>query len=137
MNSFDRLELVYNQIRPVIDICLLAFVIYKAYNIIVKTHGMQIVKGLLALGLAYTVAFVLNLTTMLWLLNTIAPWLIVCVAIVFQPELRKIFLKLGQGDWFKLGTRTKHTYVDSVLIAADMLSKQKLIYYSNRSSSHT
>ena len=125
MNSFDRLELLYNQIRPVIDICVLAFVIYKAYNIIVKTHGMQIVKGLLALGLAYTVAFVLNLTTMLWLLNTISPWLIVCVAIVFQPELRKIFLKLGQGDWFKLGTRTKHTYVDSVLIAADMLSKQK------------
>ena len=51
--------------------------------------------------------------------------LIVGFAIVFQPEIRKLFLRLGQNQWFAFGSRSKHTYVDSVLIAADMLSKQK------------
>ncbi len=125
MTTFEKLQFIYSYIRPILDISILAFVFYKSYSIIVKTHGLQILKGLLIMGLAYVVALALDLTTMLWLLNTIAPGLIVCFAIVFQPELRKIFLKLGQGDWFKLSTRSKHTYVDSVLIAAEMLSNQK------------
>ena len=55
----------------------------------------------------------------------IAPGLMMAFAIVFQPELRKVFLKLGQAEWFTFGSRAKHSYVDSVLIAAEMLSKQK------------
>lgn len=125
MTAFEKIQFIYNHIRPVLDIGILAFVFYKSYNIIVKTHGLQILKGLLIMGLAYVVALALDLKTMLWLLNTIAPGLLICFAIVFQPELRKLFLKLGQGDWFKLGTRSKHTYVDSVLIAAEMLSNIK------------
>ena len=62
---------------------------------------------------------------MLWILSVILPVLIVSFAIIFQPEIRKIFLKLGQSQWFAFGSRSKHSYVDSVLIAADMLSKQK------------
>lgn len=125
MSTYDRLIEIYNYIRPVLDIGVLTFVLYKAYCIIVKTHGMQIIKALIMLGIAYAIALVFDLSTLLWLLNTIAPGLFVCFAIVFQPELRKIFLKLGQGDWFKLGNRSKHTYVDSVLIAAEILSNQK------------
>jgi diadenylate cyclase len=55
----------------------------------------------------------------------LAPGLLIGFAIVFQPELRKIFLKLGQGKWFSFGDRSKHTYIESVLLAADMLSNQK------------
>lgn len=125
MNTFERLNLLVGKVSPVLDICLLAFFIYKVYLLLLKTHGMQILKAFGTIALAYVAARVLQLTTILWLLNTIAPWIIICLAIVFQPELRKLFLKLGQGDWFKLVTRSKHTYVDSVLIAADELSKRK------------
>jgi len=125
MTSFDRFALVYNYIKPFLDIGILAFIIYKAYTIIVKTNGAQILRVIVTFGFAFAIATALQLTTLLSILNTLAPGLLVCFAIVFQPELRKVFLKLGQNDWFKLGTRSKHTYVDSVLIAAEMLSKQK------------
>ena len=59
------------------------------------------------------------------MLNILAPSLIIGFAIVFQPELRKIFLKLGQTQWFSFGNRSKHTYVDAVLIAAETLSNLK------------
>lgn len=125
MNNFERLDLIYSYIKPFLDIGILAYIIYKAYAIIVKTNGIQILRVIITFALAFGIATALQLTTLLNILNALAPGLLVCFAIVFQPELRKIFLKLGQNNWFKLGSRSKHTFVDSVLIAAEMLSKQK------------
>ncbi len=125
MNAFDRILTAYNFVRPLFDVLVLTFILYKAYGIIVKTHGMQIIRAIIITALAYAIALLLNLSTVLWLFSKFAPGLLIGFAIVFQPELRKIFLRLGQGDWFRLNNRTKHTYVDSVLIAAEMLSNQR------------
>ena len=125
MNTLDKLYKIYDYIRPVLDIGILSFLFYKAYELIMKTNALQIVKAAIIVALSYALAFLLHLETLLWILQTLAPGLLVCFAIVFQPELRKIFLKLGQGNWFALGSRSKHTYVDSVLIAAETLSKQR------------
>jgi diadenylate cyclase len=125
LKAFDSLAAIYNFMRPIFDIGILSFILYKAYEIIVKTNGIQIIKAAIIVALAYAAAMVLNLDTLLWILNVMAPGLIVAFAIVFQPEMRKLFLKLGQSQWFAFGTRSKHTYVDSVLIAAEMLSKQR------------
>ncbi len=122
---FDILSKLYNYVRPVLDVGILTFVLYKTYQIIVRTHAVQLIKSGIALILVYTGAMFLNLGTLLWLLNIIAPGLLVGIAIVFQPELRKIFLKLGQGEWFKFGSKSKHTHVEAVLTAAEMLSKQR------------
>lgn len=125
MNAFDSLLAVYDFIRPVLDVSILTFILYKAYEIIVKTNAMQIIRAAVIVALAYAAALLLNLSTLLWLLNIIAPGLVISFAIVFQPELRKVFIKLGQNEWFSFGNRSRHTYVDSVLIAAEMLSKQR------------
>ncbi len=107
------------------DVLILAFILYKAYEVIVKTNGIQIIKAGVLVLVSYVIAMILHLETLLWIFNGIAPLLFVGFAIVFQPEMRKMVLKLGQNQWFAFGTRSKHTYVDSVLIAAEMLSKQK------------
>jgi diadenylate cyclase len=125
MNAFDSLLAAYDFIRPILDVGILTFILYKAYEIIIKTNAMQIIKAAIIVSLAYAAALLLNLSTLLWLLNILAPGLVISFAIVFQPELRKVFLKLGQSGWFTFGNRSRHTYVDSVLIAAEMLSKQR------------
>lgn len=125
MKSFDGFITVYNYIRPVLDIGVLTFILYKAYKVLTKTNSIQIVKASVIVAIAYLIAYLLKLETLLWILNIFAPVLMVAVAIIFQPELRKMFLKIGQSKFFAFGNRSKHSYVDSVLIAADMLSKQK------------
>ncbi len=137
MSVFDRLVELYNFIKPAIDIGVLTFILYKAYGIAVKTHGLEIIKFLVLIFSLYAVSLFLNLTTILQLLNLLGPGLLISFAIVFQPELRKIILRLLQTDWFKFGNRTKHSYIDSVLIAADTLSKQKrgmLAVFSRKTS---
>jgi len=125
LDTFNSLLKIYDYAGPVVDIGVLSFLLYKAYEIITRTNAMQLIKAAVLVAMAYVVAYLLRLQTLLWVFNIMAPGLLISFAIVFQPELRKIFLKLGQTEWFAFGSRSKHTYVDSVLIAAETLSKQR------------
>ncbi len=125
MLAAERLWTVYNAVRPFLDIAILAFVLYKAYQIIISTNSIQILRGIVIIGVAYMTARILHLETLHWILSSLAPGFFVVFAVVFQPEIRKMFLRLGQKEWFSFGNRSRHSYVDSVLIAAEILSKQK------------
>jgi diadenylate cyclase len=125
MNAFDNIASIYSYIKPVIDIGVLTFVLYKAYGIVMKTNGIQIVRAVIVLAIAYAIAMLLDLTTILWLLDSLKTGLFICFAVVFQPELRKIFLQLGRGSFFSFGKRSRHSYIDSVLLAAEILSSQR------------
>lgn len=115
----------YLYFRPILDVALLAFLLYESYLILMKTQAIPLIKGSLSVLIIYAVAFILNLSSLLWLLNKIAPGLFIAIAIVFQPELRKMFLKIGQGNWFKLGKKSSHDHIDSILTAAELLSEKK------------
>jgi len=125
MALFQRLYSIYELIRPVLDIALLAFIIYKGYELLEKTQALPLVKGAGFLALVYGAAFLLNLTTIRWVLTLIAPGLFIAVAIVFQPELRKIFMRLGQTQFFRPNTIVHIGKLDAVVTAAELLSQQR------------
>lgn len=125
MEFIKKLGTIYAAIQPFLDITILAFILYSAYGILVKTQAIQLLKGAIYILIVYAIAFLLKLNTLLWLLNILAPGLLIGIAIVFQPELRKIFLKIGQSDWLRLGKRSKHNHLDSVLTAAEILSNRR------------
>ena len=109
-------------VAPVLDILLLAFLVYKAWELLVSSQAVQLLKGALILVAFWAAAFFLKLTTVSWVLNILAPGLVIALAIVFQPELRKIFLRLGQGTFFKGPAGPSSDMVDAVINAAEMLS---------------
>jgi diadenylate cyclase len=109
-------------VRPAMDVLLLAFLLYKTYQILVKTQAVSLIKGALILAGFYAVALFLRLSTVSWVLNALAPGLLIAVAIVFQPELRKIFMKLGQGSFLKGQSRPKVGQIEVVITAAETLS---------------
>lgn len=125
MEIFKRLNILYSSIQPILDVGVLAVLLYLVYQILVKTQAVQLLKGAISLLVIYALAFLLGLNTLLWLLNILAPGLLIGVAIVFQPELRKIFLRIGQSDFLKIGKRSKHSHMDSVLTAAEILSNRR------------
>ena len=112
-----------NILTAILDIGILTFILYKAYELITKTNSMQIIRSAIIIGLIYGIAYVAKLNTLNWILQNITSVLFISIAIVFQPELRKVFLKLGQNEWFSFGNRAKDTSVESVLVAAEELSK--------------
>jgi diadenylate cyclase len=125
MAWFQSILSVYDLIRPVLDVALLAFLLYKGYEVLEKTQALPLVKGAGFLVLVYGLAYLFNLTTLRWILTMIAPGLIIAIAIVFQPELRKIFMRLGQGEFFRPSAAVHIGKLDAVITAAELLSEQR------------
>ncbi|MDR0443462.1 MAG: diadenylate cyclase CdaA [Treponema sp.] len=125
MAWFYQLLEIYDRVRPVLDVAILAFLLYKGYELLVKTQALQLVKGAGFLALVYGLAFLFNLTTLRWVLNIIGPGLFIAIAIVFQPELRKIIIRLGQGNFFRPDTKPRIGQLDAVITAAEMLSQRR------------
>lgn len=112
-------------VRPPLDILLLSWLIYRTYKLLIKTQAIQLARGAALLAVVYAVAYFLNLSTLLWILSLLAPGLVIALAIIFQPELRKIFIKLGQGRFFTRGRNPRATQIDAILHAAEILAEKR------------
>ncbi|NTW05606.1 MAG: TIGR00159 family protein [Peptococcaceae bacterium] len=95
LNLLDSFNLT-----SVIDILIVAFVMYRLMLLIKGTRAVQLLKGLAVLVIAYAVSSLLNLYTLKWLLKQATTALVVALPIVFQPELRRALEKLGGGRLF-------------------------------------
>lgn len=135
MNLLSSIPFYTDYVRPALDILLLSFIIYYVYQILVQTRAIQLVKGAFLIAVLYAVAFFFRLTTMLWILNSLTTVLVLVIAIVFQPELRSIFTRIGQGEWLRMGSRPNPYRLDTVLNAVEVLSGRRrgcIIVFSRR-----
>jgi diadenylate cyclase len=109
----------------IVDIAILAFILYKAFDLLVKSQAVQLVKSAGALTLFYGIAYLFNLSTLEWLLRRLAPGLLAAMAIVFQPELRKVFIRMGQGELFRPDSKPRIGQLEAVITAAEILSQER------------
>ena len=83
-----------------VDILIVALILYKLYMMLQDTRAITLVKGILVLlGLALVCNW-LALHVIYWLLQQTLTLLFVALPIVFQPELRRTLEHLGQGRFF-------------------------------------
>lgn len=80
----------------IIDILIIAFIVYKAIEFLRETRAGQLVKGIVLLFALYAFAIVFKLAVLRWLLSAVFGSAIVAVAIIFQPELRRLLERVGQ-----------------------------------------
>ncbi|PKM83560.1 MAG: TIGR00159 family protein, partial [Firmicutes bacterium HGW-Firmicutes-13] len=86
--------------RDVIDIALIAFVLYKLIILIRGTRAVQLLKGLILMLIITVAVRQLGLTAIDWLLRQIMTIGLIAIPIVFQPELRRGLEQLGRGKIF-------------------------------------
>ena len=85
----------------VIDILIIAFLIYKAVQFLRETRAGQLTKGIIILLGLYLVAQWFKLTVLRWVLAVVFNSAIIALAVIFQPELRRMLERIGQ---FKVGS---------------------------------
>lgn len=116
---FDRV------IAPVLDVLILSFIIYQVYKLFIQTRAVQLLKGALFIAVLYALAFFLQLETLQWIMSSLATILVIIIAVVFQPELRNIFTRIGQRNWFSFSAGTPSYKLDAVINAAEVLSGRR------------
>lgn len=95
-NIFTEIGIV-----DVIDILIVAYVVYKILGFIVQTRAVQILKGVVVLFVALAVSDLLNLYTLNWLCKGAVAMGAVAILIVFQPELRRALEAMGRGSFMR------------------------------------
>ena len=90
---------VFNRptIADVLDILIVAFLLYELLMLTKETRASAVLKGLVTLVLASWVSDLLGLTALNWVLLNVVNNGTVVLVILFQPELRKALEQLGRG----------------------------------------
>jgi diadenylate cyclase len=125
LNEIFDFWLFRDFIRPALDILILAFIIYRSYQILEQTRAIQLIKGTQIIVLIFVSALVFRLSTLIWILQTLFPGIIIAVAIIFQPELRKIFTQIGQRNWFRFASAVNKTHIESITNSVEILAMRK------------
>lgn len=84
------------RISDILDICIVAYLLYKLIQLVRETQAAQLVKGILLLILGYLLAAWFHLKTLSLILNNIFGWGILALIVLFQPELRRMLERVGR-----------------------------------------
>lgn len=114
----------------VVDITLVAFIVYYVIRIIKQTRAEQIVKGILVLFVLLVISKALNLVILNFILTNIMTYGMLLFIVVFQPELRNAFEKLGRKkivDIFDFDDKLKNKQIVAEIVkAVEIMSLKKI-----------
>jgi diadenylate cyclase len=90
--------------QDILDVLIVAYVIYRIAMLIRGTRTMQMIVGLVIVGAAFVISQVLGLFTLNWLLNNFLGSLFVILVVIFQADIRRALTRVGAQSFF--GPRT-------------------------------
>ncbi|MFZ5944429.1 MAG: diadenylate cyclase CdaA [Bacillota bacterium] len=113
-----------------IDVAIVAFVIYRLMLIVKGTRAVQLINGLFVILIATVASEIFGLKSINWLLEKAQTVFFIAIPIVFQPELRRALEQLGRG---KLFTRSEYLaqedvekLVSELVRAVKIMAKKKI-----------
>jgi diadenylate cyclase len=109
----------------VVDILVVAFLIYQALMIVKGTRAGHILIGILIMVALYVVALYTGLEALRSVLSYIVPYLALAVIILFQSEIRRTLARLGRKRWFARGYQ-RPEFTEDILIAVRRLAADKI-----------
>jgi len=111
-----------------IDIALVAVLVYELLLLIRGTRAVQMALGASFLIGLYFVSRWLELETVNWLIRNLATYVVFAIIVLFQSDIRRALLHFGRGPFFRYFERassTKET-LEELVIAVTTLSTRRI-----------
>jgi diadenylate cyclase len=122
--SFEQLQFLIPDWRDLIQILVVAYVLYRLLLFLAGTRALQILLGLIVLGLFYVGAVLLKFTMITSLLGVLATYGIFAALVVFQPEMRHALSRLGRSRAMRIfASSSKRAVADEIAEAVARLSR--------------
>jgi len=110
----------------VIDILVVAFVLYQALMVVRGTRAGHILIGILTMVSIYAIALWAGLEALRSLLSFIVPYLGIAIIVLFQSEIRRTLARIGRKNWFGLQTGFRAPEAtNEILLAIEYLAQHK------------
>ncbi|HEY4843602.1 MAG TPA: diadenylate cyclase CdaA [Terriglobales bacterium] len=109
----------------VLDIVLVAILIYQFLALVRGTRAAPMLVGVAALGLAFFLARLGELSTLNWLLSTMLPYVVFALIVVFQSEIRHALANLGSRISLMRSSSSVADVYDDIVLAANLFSQNQ------------
>jgi diadenylate cyclase len=110
--------------RDVLEIAIVAYVLYRVLLLIHGTRAVQMLTGIVVLVVVYLIAWVFKLKMITYLLGLMATYGAFAAVVIFQPEIRQALAHLGQSRVTRLLRRMGESEVaDEIADALERLTR--------------
>ena len=124
MTELQELRLLHPGWRDVLEVVLVAYVLYRVLLLFHGTRTLQIVTGLAMLLAAYAAAWLLKLDMITYILGFVFQYGAIALLVVFAPELRAALAHLGQARFARLFRQMEQREVaEEIVEAVERLSR--------------
>ena len=120
-------------LSDLLDILVVAYLLYHTIRLVRETRAMQLVKGIAVVLILWMIASGLGMITLTFIIRNIVQWGILATVILFQPELRRALEQMGRSKFSNLGRfgsegkeqvlARLRTMIEAVCKSAEELSK--------------
>ncbi len=113
--------------QDIVDILIVAYVIYRILLMIKGTKTVQMMLGLFVIAGGYYVAQGFELYTISWAIRNLLGYLMLTILVIFHPELRRMLAQVGQNTFFRhfYGIE-KSQVIDEIVRSAEWLSSRRI-----------
>ncbi len=117
--------------KAAVEIFIIFLMLYFVLRFMQGTRGVGVMRGLVFVLVIATVILLfivrkLQLYTVDWLLTEFLPMITLPFIILFQPELRRALVRLGENPFLEIFSKGEYSILDEVVKAAAILAKNKL-----------
>lgn len=114
-------------IHDLLDIVIVAVVLYRLLLMVRGTKAAQMLIGLVLLLVASIVARYFNLITLDWLLQGFWAYIVIGIIIIFQPEIRRALAKMGETPFLQAFTTAEELKsIEEIVRATASLANRKI-----------
>ncbi len=114
----------------ILDIIIVAMLIYSFYIFLKETRAMRILYGIIFLVILFFISQALNLVALNYILKALTTMFVVAIPVVFQPELRSLLERIGRtdivSDFRKLNKDEITQIISEIIKAVTTLSSKKI-----------
>jgi diadenylate cyclase len=125
MPSLARPHISMISVISILDIVLVAILIYQFLVLVRGTRAAPMLVGVAALGLAFYFARLGDLRTLNWLLSTLLPYVVFALIVVFQSEIRHALANLGSRISLMRSSSSVADVYDDIVLAANLFSQNQ------------
>jgi diadenylate cyclase len=109
----------------VLDILLVALIIYEVLVMIRGTRAAPMLAGLGAVAVTFYLARIGELITLNWLVSHLLPYVVFALIVVFQAEIRHMLSDVGRRVSFLRGAAAAGDSYDDIVLAANLFSQHQ------------
>lgn len=119
------MQLIVAVWKPIIEICIIWYVIYKLLEFIKGTRAVQVLRGIIIIAVIFLLTQQLRFDVINWIFTKLFALSVIAFLIVFQPELRSGLARIGREKVFG-NILTEERTIDEIAKSVSILARKKI-----------